>query len=65
MDTVIEMLVEMIRSWKEWKGKTASGLDPDFIKRKFFKYDPGLLSMAVDVAVERRIITEEEAEELT
>jgi hypothetical protein len=64
MDTAIEMLVELIRTWKEWKGKAASGLDSDFVKRKFLKYDPGLLFHAVGVAVERQIITDEEAEEL-
>jgi hypothetical protein len=64
MDMVIENLVKMIRTWKEWKSKTASGMNPDFIKQKVAKYDPGLLNMALDAAVQQGIITEEEAQGL-
>jgi len=61
---LVDSLVEMMRTWKQWKSKTASGLNPDFIKQKFAKYEPGLLNIALDAAVQRGIITEEEAQEL-
>jgi hypothetical protein len=37
---------------------------PDFIKQKFAKYDGGILGLAVQAAVDRGIISDDEAEEL-
>ena len=64
MDFAVGNLVTMIRTWKEWESKKALGLNPDFIKQKFAKYDPGLLNLALNAAVQRGIISEQEAQEL-
>jgi hypothetical protein len=64
MDMVINNLVEMIRTWKQWKADPRHVPGPDFIKHKFAKYDPGILGLAVQAAVARGIISDDEGEEL-
>jgi len=66
LDFVVVNLMEMIRTWKQWKSKAKAGhvLDPDFIKQKFAKYDPEILGFAVQAAVDKGIISDDEAEEL-
>ena len=64
MDMVVDNIVEMIRTWKQWKSKPGHTPGPDFIKQKFAKYDPGILNLALDASIHRGIITEEEAQEL-
>ena len=64
MDMIVNNLVEMIRTWKQWKSEPGHVPAPDFIKQKFAKYDPGILGLAVQAAVDRGIISDDEAEEL-
>ncbi|MCK4905496.1 hypothetical protein KAS42_04595 [bacterium] len=64
MDMVINNLVEMISTWKQWKSEPGHVPSPDFIKQKLLKYEPGMLGMAVQAAVDKGIISDDEAEEL-
>ena len=68
MDAPVSLLTDgllgMIRTWKEWKARPARVPNPDFIKEKLLKYEPGLRGMAVQTAVDRGIISDDEAEEL-
>lgn len=64
MEMVVNNLVEMIRTWKQWKSEPGHVPGPEFIKQKFAKYDPGILGLAVQAAVDKGIISESEAEEL-
>ena len=64
MDMIVNNLVEMIRTWKQWKSESDHVPSPDFIKQKLLKYEPGILGVAVQAAVDKGIISEDEAEEL-
>lgn len=64
MDMIVNNLVEMIQTWKQWKSEADHVPSPDFIKQKLAKYDPGILGLAVQAAVDKGVISEEEAEEL-
>jgi hypothetical protein len=64
MDMVVNNLVEVIRTWKQWRSEPGHVPSPDFIKQKFAKYEPGIFGLAVQAAVHKGIISDDDAEEL-
>ena len=61
---VVNNFVEMVLTWKKWKSEPGFVPSSDFVKQKSAKGDVGILGLAVQASVGKRINSNGKAEEL-
>lgn len=64
MNQIVDGIVYFIQKWKESTEGSKQAVPPDFYMDKLKHCEPGILGLAVQAAIDRGIISEDEAEQI-